>query len=522
MTPNWLAMAGSAELDFRHYAKAIEYLDRALAFDPSQPRIVLVLVAAHALAGNTSEARARLAQLQKSFPHLTAEQLIGRFFGKGDGPQQSQLREGLRLALALSVDPWQSPPRPSKPGASAVGGTKKNIVPIVVLPFNTYGETAGSLQQLADMMTGDLINMLSRSTSLRVISRQTSNSLKGQPIDVAALGAEFQVRYVLEGSMRMNGDKLRVNVELVDPATRLSMWSGRIERDQAERQAVQDEIVGRLARELQFELYPIESERRSNDPDADAMAQRGWAAMWAAYSRSGRDEFKRAEAYFRQALERDPQNLGAQIGLGAYHANVGSQALDEQPAAHLAKAVQLLQDVVRRQPANSGAWHYLGLAQKNRGDLRDAIESLGRSIELSPSNAGGHAHIGNALVRLGRHAEGLEHIRYALRLSPRDPNLAYWLDFAGQAELELGHDQQAIADFRRSTALNPDYQRSWAGLAAANAISGHIDEARGNLDRLKSLTPSLTTEQLLERFGRRKGQSPRLREGLHLVLGGSD
>jgi tetratricopeptide (TPR) repeat protein len=140
------------------------------------------------------------------------------------------------------------------------------------------------------------------------------------------------------------------------------------------------------------------------------------------------------------------------------------QALDEQPAAQLAKAVQLLQDVVRRQPANSGAWHYLGLAQKNRGDLRDAIESLGRSIELSPSNAGGHAHIGNALVRLGRHAEGLEHIRYALRLSPRDPNLAYWLDFAGQAELELGHDQQAIADFRRSTTLNPDYQRSWAGL----------------------------------------------------------
>src|SRR4029077_12984948 len=123
------------------YAKAIEYLDRALAFDPSQPRIVLVLVAAHALAGNTSEARARLAQLQKTFPHLTAEQLIGRFFGKGDGPQQSQLREGLRLALALSVDPWQSPPRPSKPGASDVGDTTKNIVPIVVLPFNTYGET---------------------------------------------------------------------------------------------------------------------------------------------------------------------------------------------------------------------------------------------------------------------------------------------------------------------------------------------------------------------------------------------
>src|SRR5262249_29458829 len=114
MLPNWLAMAGSTEVGLGHYAKAIEYLDRALAFDSSQPRIVLALVAAHALAGNTNEARARLAQLQKAFPHLTAEQLIGRFFGKGDGTEQSHMREGLRLALALSVDPWQSPPSVSR------------------------------------------------------------------------------------------------------------------------------------------------------------------------------------------------------------------------------------------------------------------------------------------------------------------------------------------------------------------------------------------------------------------------
>src|SRR5262249_39800384 len=164
---------------------------------------------------------------------------------------------------------------------------------------------------------------------------------------------------------------------------------------------------------------------------------------------------------------------------------------------------------------------YLGLAQKNRGELQDALESFERSIELSPSNAGAHAHIGHVLVRLGRHAEGLEHIHYAMRLSPRDPNLAYWLSFAGQAELELGRDQQAIENFRRSTALNPDYQRSWAGLAAAEALSGRFEEARGHLDRLKSLTPHLTPDQLLDRFARRPGQSLRLREGLELASAGT-
>ena len=84
--PSWLGMAGGAELELGHYDKAIEYLDRALAFDPGQPRILLVLVGAHALAGNMSEARAKLAQLQKTQPHLTGEQLVTRFFGAGGGP----------------------------------------------------------------------------------------------------------------------------------------------------------------------------------------------------------------------------------------------------------------------------------------------------------------------------------------------------------------------------------------------------------------------------------------------------
>ena len=98
--PSWLGMAGGAELELEHYDKAIEYLDRALAFDPGQPRILLVLVGAHALAGNMSEARAKLAQLQKTQPHLTGEQLVTRFFGAGGGPGWLRLKEALQLALA--------------------------------------------------------------------------------------------------------------------------------------------------------------------------------------------------------------------------------------------------------------------------------------------------------------------------------------------------------------------------------------------------------------------------------------
>jgi TolB-like protein/Tfp pilus assembly protein PilF len=253
----WLGFAGAAEVELKRYDKAIEYLDRAVALHPSQPRTMLVLIAAHALAGNMGEARRRLDELQKSLPHLSNDKLVDRFLG--DGTKLSQLREGLRQVLA---SPWDSPPLPSQ--QAALAPSSRAIIPLIVLPFTTYGDNAGSIELLADAMTDDLINMLSRVPSIRVISR----SFKGRPIDIAAIGAELQARYVLEGSMRMLGDKLRVNVELTDPSTRLSVWSGRIERAGADRQAVQDEIVGQLARELHFELYPVESARRSNDADA--------------------------------------------------------------------------------------------------------------------------------------------------------------------------------------------------------------------------------------------------------------
>lgn len=513
----WLGFAGASELELKHYGQAIEYLDRAAVLNPRQPRTMLVLAAAHALNGNMSEGRRKFEQLQVTLPHLSGEKVMERFFGAGAGSRQPQLRDGLRLLIEPPSDPWQSPGASSKPPSNSAQ-MAKGITSLVVLPFKTYGETSDATSLLADMMTDDVINMLSRMQSFRVISRQTARSYGGQPIDVAALGAELRVRYIMEGSLRMQGDTLRVTVELIDPATRLVVWSGRIERDGADRYGVQDEIVARLARELQFEMLPIEGRRLAKDQDADALAYRGWAAMSAAYSQSSKGAFNRAHLLFTQALERDAEHVSAQLGLGAYHANVGAQVLDAESTVHLEKARDILQELISRRPTDSRAQHYMGLVHGARGNLPGALESFERSVQLNPSNAGAHAHIGHALSRMGRLAEGLEHLRYAIRLSPRDPNLAYWLEFVGCAELELDRVQSAIENFRRSVALNPGYPRSWAGLVAAHALSGNAIELRQSLERLKALAPSLTSQDIVRRFGRREGQAPRLREGLRVAM----
>src|SRR5262249_6256227 len=158
-----------------------------------------------------------------AYPQLSSEKLTERYFGGSGTNEMPRLREGLRLALASegTIDPWASPQAPSKATGETTAIANKAIIPILVLPFKTFGAAAGSTELLADMVTDDLTNLLSRVQFMRVISRQTALTFKGQPVDVAAVGAELHVRYVLDGSMRMHGDKLRVNVELIDPKTRL-------------------------------------------------------------------------------------------------------------------------------------------------------------------------------------------------------------------------------------------------------------------------------------------------------------
>jgi TolB-like protein len=207
------------------------------------------------LSGNPDTARSRLDELRKALPHLSGEKLIERYFGDLENDQLPRLREGLRLALAAALDRRQATRLPPQSVADAALASASPLTPLLVLPFATSGET-GTIQSLADLMTDDLTNMLSRVTSLRVVSRQTAQSYQGKPVDIAALGGELQVRYVLEGSMHMHRDKLRVNVELVDPATRLPVWTSQIERDSADRRGVRDEIVRHLARVLQFEILP--------------------------------------------------------------------------------------------------------------------------------------------------------------------------------------------------------------------------------------------------------------------------
>ena len=425
------------------------------------------------------------------------------------------LRNGLTGSTKPKSDPWQSPKLPSQSNVGLQGPPGKAIASIVVLPFTAYGDIAGADQFVSDVLTEDLTNTLSRVPPLRVISRQTSRSYFGRPIDAAAIGSELNVRYVLEGKLRTVGNKLRVSAELIDPPTRAVIWSVRIEREATERNAILDEIVEQLARQLQFEVYRVESQRASANPDVEELNYKGWNAIFTSAT-AGVESLREAESYFSQAVARDPQHKGALVGLGAYHTVIGTTLSDGSSLQHMKKGEELLREAIRTNPGSSLAYYFLGIIYRSRGELEAARDSFELVLGINPNSAPTYAHLGHTLLWMGRSREGLEHIRYALRLSPRDATRSHWLRFAGEALMELGQYDDAIAAMRESLALESTSVLTLRSLMAACAVSGRIDEAHQYLAQLQKTAPYLSMTTLTRIAARRK--TPEMQRGLQLAM----
>lgn len=505
----WLGFAGSAQVELGDDATAIAYLNRAVALHPTQPRTLLVLVAAHAMAGDMSEARRTLTRLQKGLPHLTTDKLVERFFGASPSGTP-RLREGLRRVLAADADVWRSPPMPSGRGSGA-GKPARTITAIAVTPFRTFGEASASI---SEAMTDDLTNVLSRVAALRVISRQTMQHYAGKDYDPSKLSAELGVHYVLEGTIRPHGDKMRVNVGLIDPANRLTVWTARIERRNGEQHDIQDEIVMRIARELHFEALKADSARGNDNPGLFDLSRRGWKAIFE-HGIEGLSALERAKAAFSEMLAREPDHWGARAGLGAYHTLVGSLRYGPDWLDHLDKGEGLLNQALREQPDDPGSHFYLSIVQRMRGQFAEAVASLERCIAIMPSAANCYAGLGHALLQQGRAAEGVAHITYAMRLSPHDVTRSHWQRFAGEAQVELGHFDEAVALLRQSRAANPRQPVTLRSLAAAYALSGNIVEAQRTLVELKAVAPHLAVVNRPPPFD---AIQPELNRGLRMAV----
>ncbi len=391
--------------------------------------------------------------------------------------------------------------------------------PIVVLPFES--PPGNDSTAIAERVWNDVVDGLSRVPNLKVISRLTSREYREQAKDIAAIGNRLGVRYALHGSVQAEADKLRLDVELIDIASRLQVWSDRFEEDQPDLIVASGVIARRLGRSLQVEVINFQADHAIGEPspkaEIDQLVAKGWAAIMFGQSA---EALANAEAPFIEALRRDPDRLGAMLGLAAHHTNAASLATPDQRELYMAEADRLLTRVIERRPEWSPPYFYRGQLLNMKGDPRAALESFQKATALNPSFAPGYAHIGRMLTQLGQPDAALENIEHARLLSPKDPALPSWDVFAGVAEMERGHDAAALQLILHATVVQPRSPFFHASLAVAYALAGDRGNAEAEMARFRELTPKLSNEQRIAALTHR-WQPKRFAAGARLALTGS-
>ncbi|MGY3032042.1 TolB-like protein/class 3 adenylate cyclase/Tfp pilus assembly protein PilF [Bradyrhizobium sp. USDA 4354] len=361
---------------------------------------------------------------------------------------------------------------------------------IVVLPFANVG---GDPEQdyFVDGVTESLTTDLSRVNGAFVIARNTAFTFKGRPVDVKKLGRELNVRYVLEGSMQRAGNRLRVNVQLVDAETGNYLWAERFDKPVADLFDMQDEIVSRLANTLDVELIDAEARHAERSPHPDAMDlvfqgnswfNKGLTPDWMAQARS----------FFEKAVALEPENVEAMVGLARVDSSLGSAVMTDHYLARLAAAETTITKVLSLAPNHASAHAILGAVQIFTRRAAQGIAQCERALTLDRNLARVHAMIGLAKFFLGRGAETESHINEAFRLSPRDTMAHRWLVWVGLAKAQLNADAEAVVWLRRGLEVNRNYSATHFDLAALLARLGKLDEARAAVNAGLELDPGFT------------------------------
>jgi TolB-like protein/class 3 adenylate cyclase/Flp pilus assembly protein TadD len=361
---------------------------------------------------------------------------------------------------------------------------------IVVLPFANLG---GDPEQeyFVDGVTESLTTDLSRMSGSFVIGRNTAFTYKGKHVDLKQIGRELNVRYVLEGSVQRSGNRMRVNVQLIDAETGNHLWAERFDKLVADLFDMQDEIVARLSNQLGANLIAAEARRAEKAPHPNSM-DLYFQGRASANKGAAPENMRQARDYFERALALGAGNIDALVGTASADLASVTTYLSDDRASRAALAESALSKALALAPNDARAQFLLGGVYifTNRGE--EGIARCEHALALDRNLAAAHNMIGAGKLHTGRAEETESHVLEALRLSPRDTAAPGWMAVAGAAKLYLGRDEEAVAWFRRAIETNPNYPVAHFLLAAALVVLGRMNEARTATEAGLALDPTFT------------------------------
>jgi len=360
---------------------------------------------------------------------------------------------------------------------------------IAVLPFNNMSNESEQ-EFFADGISEDIITELSKFRSFFVIARNSSFAFKKEPISIRDVGIKLGVRYVVEGSVRRAGNRVRITAQLIDAVDDKHIWAERYDRDLEDIFAVQDEVTRAIVTAIEPQLATTERQRARRKPTANLDAwecyQRG---LWYMFGYANTDQ---ALHYFQRAIELDPEFGSAYAGVAYTYAIQILLGLSENRDEDIKRGLGAAETAVSIDQNDPFAHFAKGRISIFNGEHEKAIASNKRAISLNPNYALAHFGLGHGLWHAGRPAEAPLHLDEAIRLSPHDPIL--WAILASKA-IALVMDEryeEGIAVSQESQRNHDSHLFGYLAEVSGLGLLGKRKEAEEALQRLRKVQPDIS------------------------------
>jgi TolB-like protein/cytochrome c-type biogenesis protein CcmH/NrfG len=401
-------------------------------------------------------------------------------------------RKGFRFVGDVQTQLGTAAPEPVRIAAPQAAFALAERPAIAVLPFSNM---SGEAEQdyFSDGISEDIITALSKLRWFFVVARNSSFVYKGRAVHIHEVARELGVRYVVEGSVRRSGERVRISAQLNDVSTGSHLWAERYDRELADIFAVQDEITEAIVAAIEPQLYAAESFRAQQKPpgslDAWDLIMRALSHYW----RSTREDNAAAQRLLEQAVAIDPA-YGKALGLLATSHMFGAHMGWADMAAAVPVAERAALAAVEADREDAWAHHGLAYTYLFRRRFDDALAEFELALRLNPNFAMAHAFHGVTLCYAGRWQDGDAAARRALRLSPRDPLAAIYCGVAAYARF-VGRDYQgAVQMARESLRQRGDFVGAHRVLTAAAGMLGDPVLAASALESLRRAQPEVSLD----------------------------
>jgi len=370
---------------------------------------------------------------------------------------------------------------------------------VAVLPFENMSNDADH-DYFADGISEDIITALSLWRSFPVIARNSTFAYKGQPVDVRKVAQDLGVRYVVEGSVRKGGNRVRITAQLVDAENGHHLWAERYDRDMADIFELQDEITARVVAIIEPTMQRAEEQRafqkRPNDLNAwDYIYKATGLKLNSGHGYGTKSANAEARDCLRRVLEIDPNSAEALAQLAQCEFHDAIQGWSEDTAAALDRCLAFARQALTKDDGNWMAYAVLGLAILfGRGQADIAVEEVRKAVRLNPSSSLARHCLGCALEFHGEPEKAIPQLQAVFQLDPHYRSAAAAISDLALSNLIIGNIEEAIDWAKKAVASQPDYVRGRQRLVSALGAARREKEAKHELEELFRLQPDFSAD----------------------------